>query len=218
MVGEIKAWLEGLGLAKYVKTFAENEIDFGVLRHLDEGDLKELGLPLGPRKKLLAAIESLKVPGPDASPSQTHQYPDSLSTSEGEHRQVTVLFADLSGFTTLSSELGAEVTHALLNHYFEAVDGVVERFGGTIDKHIGDNVMAVFGAPIAHTDDPQRAVRAALDIHQAMAGLSEAAGRPLQVHIGIASGQVVASGTGSDAHREVLRTVSINLLAGPPPT
>ncbi len=214
MAEEIKAWLEDLDLAKYTSTFVENEIDFAVLRHLDDGDIRELGLPLGPRKKLLAAIEDLKLSGPDASPSQTSQVPDSLSTGEGEHRQVTVLFADLSGFTTLSSELGAEATHTLLNRYFEAVDGVVERFGGSVDKHIGDNVMAVFGAPIAHTDDPQRAVRAAIDIHQAMAGISEAAGRPLQVHIGIASGQVVASGTGSDAHREYTVTGnSVNLAS-----
>jgi class 3 adenylate cyclase/tetratricopeptide (TPR) repeat protein len=214
MVGEIGAWLEGLGLAKYSKTFAENEIDFGTLRHLDEGDLRELDVPLGPRKKLLAAIESLKQPDPDTPPFHTRQYPDSLSAGEGERRQVTVLFADLSGFTRLSSELGAEATHALLNRYFEAVDGIVERFGGSVDKHIGDNVMAVFGAPVAHTDDPQRAVRAALDIHQAMAGISEAAGRPLEVHIGIASGQVVASGTGSDAHREYTVTGdSVNLAS-----
>lgn len=65
----------------------------------------------------------------------------------GERRQVTVLFADLTGFTKLSQDLGAEETHTLLNQYFETVDAVVENYGGTIDKHIGDAVMAVFGAP-----------------------------------------------------------------------
>jgi class 3 adenylate cyclase/tetratricopeptide (TPR) repeat protein len=214
MAGEIETWLEGLGLAKYAETFAENEVDLEALRHLDEGDLRELGLPLGPRKKLLAAIEGLKASVADAAPTQAQQDRDPLQSAEGERRQVTVLFADLSGFTRLSSELGAEATHTLLNRYFEAVDGIVEKFGGSVDKHIGDNVMAVFGAPIAHTDDPQRAVRAALDIHQAMAGISETAGRPLEVHIGIASGQVVASGTGSDAHREYTVTGdSVNLAS-----
>ena len=62
MVGQIQEWLDGLGLAKYAKAFAENEIDFEVLRHLGEDDLRELGLPLGPRKKLLAAIAELGVP------------------------------------------------------------------------------------------------------------------------------------------------------------
>ena len=214
MAGEIKAWLEGLGLAKYVGTFAENEVDIDVLRHLDEGDLRELGLPLGPRKKLLAAIDGLKVSIVDAAPAEARLDRDPLQSAEGESRQVTVLFADICGFTKLSSELGAEATHALLNQYFEAVDGIVERFGGSVDKHIGDNVMAVFGAPVAHTDDPQRAVRAALDMHQAMTGISEAAGRTLEVHIGIASGQVVASGTGSDAHREYTVTGdSVNLAS-----
>jgi len=74
-----------------------------------------------------------------------------------------------------------------------------------VDKHIGDNVMAVFGAPVAHADDPERALRAALNTHRSMAALSEELGRELQAHIGIASGQVVASGTGSNAYRETSR-------------
>ena len=106
-----------------------------------------------------------------------------------------MLFADLTDFTKLSQELGAEETHTLLNQYCETVDAVVEDYGGNIDKHIGDAVMAVFGAPTAHDDDPLRAVRAALDIQQAMAGLSQSVGREMQTHICIASGVVVASGT-----------------------
>jgi class 3 adenylate cyclase/tetratricopeptide (TPR) repeat protein len=125
-----------------------------------------------------------------------------------------VLFADIAGYTKLSSELGAEETHALLNRYFGAVDGIVESYGGAVDKHMGDNVMAVFGAPVAHDDDPLRAVRAALDIHRRMAALSEDLGYRLQAHVGIANGQVVASGTGSDAHREYTVTGdSVNLAS-----
>ena len=151
---------------------------------------------------------------------------DTISTfkdpGEGEHRQITVLFADISGFTRLSNELGAEATHSLLNHYFDAVDKIVEDYGGSVDKHIGDNVMGVFGAPVAHSDDPQRAVRAALAIHRAMKSIGEKAGRRLQAHIGIASGQVVASSTGSNAYREYTVTgAAVNLasrlqdMAGP---
>jgi class 3 adenylate cyclase len=73
---------------------------------------------------------------------------------------VTVLFADLSGYTELSRQLDAEEVHTLLERFFERVDGIVERFGGTVDKHIGDCVMAVFGAPIAHGNDAERAARA----------------------------------------------------------
>ena len=135
-------------------------------------------------------------------------------TLDGDRRQVTVLFADISGFTQLSRELGAEATHDLLNRYFGVVDRIVEGYGGTIDKHIGDNVMAVFGAPRAHNDDPERAVRAACEIHESISRLGTGASAALRVHIGIASGQVVASGTGSDAHRQYTITGdSVNLAS-----
>ncbi|MBX6322193.1 MAG: AAA family ATPase, partial [Rhodospirillaceae bacterium] len=134
--------------------------------------------------------------------------------AEGELRPVTVLFADISGFTALSGTLDAEEVHGLLNRFFEAVDGAVESHGGVIDKHIGDAVIALFGAPVAHSDDPQRAVRAALAIHAAMAGLGVAVGRRLQAHVGLASGQVVASGTGSARHRAYTVTgESVNLAS-----
>lgn len=99
---------------------------------------------------------------------------------------------------------------ALLNGFFAAADAVIKRYGGTVDKHIGDAVMAVFGASVAHSDDPLRAVRAALDIHQASAALDP----PLDVHIGVASGEVVASGTGSVDHREyTVAGASVNLAS-----
>ncbi|MCX8955527.1 adenylate/guanylate cyclase domain-containing protein, partial [Ruegeria sp. NA] len=111
---------------------------------------------------------------------------------------VTVMFADLTAFTKLSSELDAEDLHALLNQFFSKVDNVVEKYGGRIDKHIGDAVMAVFGAPISHTNDTERAARAAAEIHAVLPTLSP----PLSCHIGIASGQVIASTTGSQSHTE----------------
>ncbi len=132
----------------------------------------------------------------------------------GERRQVTILFIDLSGYTRLSNELDAEQVHALLERFFSKVDSVVNNYGGTVDKHIGDAVMGVFGAPVAHDDDPERAVRAALAVHASMAELSAEMGRELTVHIGIASGRVVASGTGSDSHREYTVTgESVNLAS-----
>ena len=84
--------------------------------------------------------------------------------------------------------------HDLTARFFSLVDGLIERFGGAIDKHIGDCAMAVFGAPVAHGNDPERAVRAALAIRDAMPDLSRELDCDLNVHIGIASGQVVASG------------------------
>ena len=127
---------------------------------------------------------------------------------------MTVLFCDLAGYTALSRELDAEEVHALLERFFERIDGIVERFGGTIDKHIGDCVMAVFGAPVAHGNDAERAARAALAIQDAVPALGEELGRTIAVHIGVAAGQVVASRSGSAAHREYTVTGdSVNLAS-----
>ncbi|MBT7646258.1 MAG: adenylate/guanylate cyclase domain-containing protein [Rhodospirillaceae bacterium] len=112
------------------------------------------------------------------------------------------MFADLAGFTRLTRTLDAEEVHRLLNLFFEVSDAAVRRHGGHIDKHIGDNVMALFGAPVAHTDDPARAVRTALEIHEAVTGVATGTGESLAAHIGIATGEVVASTTGSAAHQE----------------
>ena len=127
---------------------------------------------------------------------------------------MTVLFADLAGYTELSRQLDAEEVHELIDRFFERVDDVIDQLGGTVDKHIGDCVMAVFGAPIAHGNDAERAARAALAIRDAMPGLSEELGRVLEVHIGLAAGQVVASRSGSATHREYTVTGdSVNLAS-----
>jgi class 3 adenylate cyclase/tetratricopeptide (TPR) repeat protein len=123
------------------------------------------------------------------------------ATPEGDRRPVTVLFCDLVGYTRLSSELDPEEVHNLLERYFTAVDAIVERFGGTIDKHIGDAAMALFGAPVAHGNDAERAVRAALEIQSSVPKLGSGLAAPLAVHIGVGMGEVVASSVGSQHHR-----------------
>ena len=206
----VEVWLAKLGFEHYAAAFAENGVGPDLLAELTNEDLKDLGVVrLVDRKAILKAIAGLS----ESDNAAAGELPAAAAIA-GERRQVTVLYADIAGYTKLSAELGAEETHALLNRYFEAVDAIVEGYGGSIDKHIGDNVMAVFGAPTAHDDDPLRAVRAALDIHQRMATLSDDLGHELQAHVGIASGQVVASGTGSDAHREYTVTGdSVNLAS-----
>ena len=196
-----------MGLGDYVEVFVENRIDFDVLSELAEADLRELGLALGDRKRLLKAIDGFANKDIVETPAAEIATPNSVV---GERRQVAVLFADISGFTTLSSQRDAEEIHQMLNHFFAAVDDVVQRFGGSVDKHIGDAVMAVFGAPVAHTDDPERAVRAALAVHDAAAELDP----PMRVHAGVAAGQVVASNTGSAAHLEYTVTgETVNLAS-----
>jgi class 3 adenylate cyclase/tetratricopeptide (TPR) repeat protein len=121
---------------------------------------------------------------------------------EGDRRPVTVLFCDLVGYTHLSSVLDPEDVHAVLERFFALVDAIVERFGGTIDKHIGDAVMALFGAPLARGNDTERAVRAALEIQASVPQLASSVPSALAVHIGIATGEVIASSVGSQHHRD----------------
>lgn len=125
------------------------------------------------------------------------------AAAEADRRSATVLFADLSGFTTISEALDPEDVRALQTDLIAALRGVVERFDAFVEKFVGDAVMAVFGAPLAHEDDPQRALHAALEMHACVAALSERwrdrLGHPLTLHIGINSGRVVAGHLGSSA-------------------
>lgn len=133
--------------------------------------------------------------------------------SRNERRQVTILFADISGFTEISKALDPEDAHALLQDYFGIADRVIESFGGRVDKHIGDAVMALFGAPIAHGDDSMRAVRAALELHSAIRQLVLQDGRALSIHVGIASGEVVAGALGGVSREYTVVGDSVNLAA-----
>jgi class 3 adenylate cyclase len=196
---DIAAWLRSLGLEQYEQTFRDNAIGGDVLPALRDEHLKELGLPLGHRLKLVNAIAALHVRASEQVP--TAPILPSLAM-QGERRQVTVLFADLAGYTALTNELDPEEILALLERFFDRVDWIVKEHGGHIDRHIGDCVMAIFGAPIAHGNDAERAIRAALAIREAIPELSARLGRPLGVHIGVAGGQVVASGIGNVSHRE----------------
>jgi predicted ATPase/class 3 adenylate cyclase len=121
--------------------------------------------------------------------------------TEANRRTITVLFADLSGFTTMSERLDPEVMRAFQNELFEELTAAVQGFGGFVDKFIGDALLALFGAPAAHEDDPERAVRAAIEMIKRTRHLGERskafAGSPLMLHIGINTGHVVAGGLGA---------------------
>ena len=117
---------------------------------------------------------------------------------EGERKNVTVLFADISGFTALSEKLDPEEVIELINRCFKVLIDVIYKYEGTIDKFIGDCIMALFGAPITHEDDPERAVRTSLEIMGALDRFNEEHGTKLSIHIGINSGTVIAGGVGSD--------------------
>ncbi|WP_454625312.1 adenylate/guanylate cyclase domain-containing protein [Bradyrhizobium cenepequi] len=139
-------------------------------------------------------------PNPTVDAEQTFRPQQHKVDTEANRRTITVLFADLSGFTTMSERLDPEVMQTLQNELFEELAAAVQGFGGFVDKFIGDALLALFGAPAAHEDDPERAVRAALDMIRRTAQLGERAkayaGSPLLLHIGINTGHVVAGGLG----------------------
>ncbi|MBN1628314.1 MAG: AAA family ATPase [Thermoleophilia bacterium] len=115
---------------------------------------------------------------------------------------VTVLFADLAGFASLAEHLDPEDVQHLLNRCFDRLVPCVERYGGTIDKFIGDALMALFGAPVAHEHDAERAVRAALDLRESLQEFNREQGLELAVHIGINTGRVLAGSIGGGGHQQ----------------
>src|ERR687891_1042350 len=117
-----------------------------------------------------------------------------------ERRQVTVLFADLSGYTAVAERMDPEAVKALVDRALMRLGQEVERYGGTVDKYIGDNVMAIFGAPVAHEDDAERAVRAGLGMQAAMGEINEAlpSGVHFDLRVGVNTGEVMAGAAGAN--------------------
>jgi class 3 adenylate cyclase/predicted ATPase len=200
---QIADWLEKLGMAEYGQRFAENGIDFSVLAHLTDQDLKDIGVLLGHRRKMLAAITEITgtAPAAPAPTPVTEPKPQDMA----ERRQVTVMFSDLVGSTALSARMDPEDLRELISAYQKCVAETVQRFGGFVAKYMGDGVLVYFGYPQAHEDDAERAVRAALELIEAVSALKAAS--PLKTRVGIATGLVVVGdliGTGSAQEQAVV--------------
>ena len=203
---DVTAWLRGLGLDKYEAAFRENDIDETVLASLTHDTLKEIGVTtVGHRLKLLDAIAALRTHGggkpPSADPAGTSTVPSAPPEDRAERRQVTVMFSDLVGSTALSGRMDPEDLREVISAYQKCVAETVQRFGGFVAKYMGDGVLVYFGYPQAHEDDAERAVRAGLELLQAVGGLKSSA--PLQTRVGIATGLVVVGDLiGSGAAQE----------------
>ena len=146
---------------------------------------------------------------------------DTAERIDGERRWVTVMFADLSGFTALSERSDPEELRSMVDGAMQEMGEVVQRYGGSVDKVIGDALMAVFGAPVAHEDDPERAVRAALEIQRCASEEAEVFGG-LCVRIGVNTGEVMFAPVGPDGRREFTVmgdtvNTAARLQAGAPP-
>src|SRR5262249_40329135 len=125
----IADWLKQLGLGQYTQRFAENEVDVTVLRHLTDQDLREIGVPLGHRRKILAAIrEDMGSTTPVTSDPLDHLEPTSQASPE--RRQITVMFSDIVGWTALSSRMDPEDLRELISAYQKCVAEAVHRYGG----------------------------------------------------------------------------------------
>ena len=183
----IAEWLASIGLAEYGQRFNDNAIDLSVLRDLTEQDLKDLGVLLGHRRKMLRAIEELK--GDVLRTSQAGTKP--VPRDGAERRQLTVMFCDLVGSTALSARLDPEDLRVVIGAYLACVAEVIARNDGVIARYMGDGVLAYFGYPQAHEDDAEQATRAGLALVDAVANLQTDVGTELQVRVGIATGMVV---------------------------
>jgi class 3 adenylate cyclase/tetratricopeptide (TPR) repeat protein len=188
----IREWLEGLGLSRFAGAFEEHEIDFDALPHLTEHLLERMGLPIGPRVKLLAAISVLES-SPDAAIRKSGDAPAAVAApgeqQQAERRQITVMFCDMVGSTQLAKRLDPEDLRALMRAYQQACGAVVERYEGHVAQILGDGIMAYFGWPRAHEDDPERAARAGLEVVAAVDAIEGP--EPLSVRVGISTGIVV---------------------------
>ena len=128
--------------------------------------------------------------------------PPAKRSTEEERKLVTILFVDISGFTALAEKLDAEDVRDLINACFEHLVPAVQKYDGTVDKFIGDEIMALFGAPVAHENDPERALRAALEMMDAIDVFNRERGTELGLHVGINTGPVVAGKVGTEKRRE----------------
>lgn len=184
----VAEWLNSIGLSEYAQRFDENGIDLSVLRDLTELDLKELGVLLGHRRKLLRAIAELE----DAARPKSEKATEPRQPSEGERRHLTVMFCELVRSTTIAVRLDPEDRRTLISGYHSFIAEVIGQYNGKIARYMSDGALVYFGYPQAHEDDAEQAVRAALALIDAVESIRNVA-ETLKIRIGIATGTVVVA-------------------------
>lgn len=185
-------WLNDHGFAEHVQLFAENDVDFATLLLLTDDNLKELGLSFGARKRLLNVLAKVKTAKPEPA------------VRAEERRQLTVMFCDMVGFTALSQRVDPEVLKDIVRAYEDACAACIARYEGYLFQRLGDGIVAFFGFPLAHEREAERAIRAGLDILDAMERFTAPEAAKLEVRIGIATGIVVVSADGRTAVSETM--------------
>ena len=218
-------WLENLGMSEYAQRFAENRIDFSVLPDLTDQDLKDLGVVLGDRRKMLRAIAKLDatpeavtlMPKPASAPSVAAVQPVPVAEESTGRRHVTVMLCDLVDSTHLAAKLDPEEWRERVDAYLDAASAAVTEMGGKVAKKLAYGLLALFGYPAAQENDSERAVRAALATQRALTELNRinVGGPALAAGIAIDSGPVVIDAAGP-IFGEVSNIVAqAQALAGP---
>jgi class 3 adenylate cyclase len=174
---DVGAWLRGLGLGQYERTFRDSEIEADILPELTEADLERIGLPLGPRKRILKAIQNLGDADKTSVVSNLARPVSAKDTAERRH--LTVMICDLVGSTALSARLDPEDMSVVIDAFQAACARITLAFDGFLADFRGDGILAYFGYPRAHEDD--ETVRAGLDIVASVARLKTRADEPVPV-------------------------------------
>jgi len=184
---DVRTWLGGLGLGQYETLFQEKQIEADTLPRLTDQFLKDIGVPLGHRLRMLRASRELRVQAPDAASAMS----ESAARDGAERRHMTVMFCDLVGLAALTAELDPEDMADLIRASQSAIAAAVARFDGHVAKWVGDGATIYFGYPRAHEDDAERAARVGLALIEAVARLAREHRAAIELRIGISSGLVV---------------------------
>jgi class 3 adenylate cyclase len=215
---DVGTWLSSLGLDRYEAAFRENRIEADTVPELTDQLLRDIGVPLGHRLRMLRAVRELGGPAALAS-QQVIMEP----APHAERRHMTVMFCDLLGLSALAAELDPEDIAELIRTCQGTIAAAVARFEGHVAKWVPDGATIYFGYPRAHEDDAERAVRVGLALVDAIARLKPAQGAPFDIRLGISSGLVVVGeliGEGEARERGVVGDTAnlaarLRSLAGP---
>jgi class 3 adenylate cyclase/tetratricopeptide (TPR) repeat protein len=185
---DLASWLEAIGLSKHLELFRQHSLDLDVVLDLTEKDLLKLGLPLGDCKRFLRQSAPLEM----RRALQSTRGSDHESQGRApERRRLTILYCDLVDSTALASRLDPEELGPIIGRYLQIVEEIVQRYGGYIDRLVGDGMLVCFGWPVANEDQVERAAAAGLEIVRDVGGLEVGAGGYLNCRVGIATGDVV---------------------------
>ncbi len=189
MSKELRTWLNELGLEKYADCFEDHDIDMDVLPDLSDRDLADIGVSLGHRKRILKSIASSC---PQKALRDSTRATTQIETAHAEQRQLTVMFCDLVGSTALSVRYDRDDLRKIIIAFQECCSEVIADSGGNIGRSMGDGLLVYFGYPVASEYDPEKAIRAGLEVVNAVSALEVLPGLKLETRVGVATGEVIA--------------------------